>query len=94
MKRTYKFFAGLALFALLLTGCNSGGPSEGGSSGGGGGGSDNPPVAEDSYTIIWKNWNGTTLETDNNVKKGTTPMFIYDYIDEQYHNVFKNSEKF
>lgn len=74
MKRTYKLFAGLALFALLLTACNSGGLSDGGSSGGGGG-SDDPPVTEDSYTITWKNWNGTTLETDNNVKKGTTPTY-------------------
>ena len=41
------------------------------SSDGGGIGSDNPPT----YTITWKNWNGTTLETDNNVKKGTTPTY-------------------
>ena len=41
------------------------------SSDGGGIGSDNPPT----YTITWKNWNGTSLETDNNVKKGTTPTY-------------------
>ncbi len=72
MKRSYKFFAGLSLFTLLLAGCNSGG--KGGSSSGSGGGN-NPPVTEDSYTITWNNWNGTTLETDNNVKNGTTPTY-------------------
>ncbi len=69
MKRSYKFFAGLALFTLLLAGCNSGGSS------GCEGGSDNPQATEDFYTITWKNWNGITLETDNNVKKGTLPTY-------------------
>lgn len=74
MKRSYKFFASLTLFTLLLAGCNSGGSSKESSSSRGDEGS-NPPMTEDTYTITWKNWNGTTLETDNNVKKGTTPTY-------------------
>ncbi len=54
------------IIALMTIGC---------SSGGGGSGSDNPPVAEDSYTIMWKNWDGNVLETDTNVKKGTLPTY-------------------
>lgn len=30
---------------------------------------------EKTYTITWKNWDGTVLETDENVKKGTLPQF-------------------
>lgn len=65
MKCNHRFFSGLILLTLLLTGCNSGV----------GGGNNNPSTPEESYTITWKNWDGTTLETDNEVMKGTTPMY-------------------
>ncbi len=55
-----KFFSILILFVFLLTGCSLGGSSNGG--------------AEESYTIKWKNYDGTTLETDD-VKKGVLPTY-------------------
>ena len=30
---------------------------------------------EQTYTITWKNWDGTVLETDTNVAAGTTPTY-------------------
>lgn len=32
-------------------------------------------VPEETYTITWKNYDGTVLETDTNVKKGNTPTY-------------------
>lgn len=67
MKLRNKLFAGLALFTLLLAGCNSGGGTSGGGS--------NPPVSEETYTITWKNYDGSVLETDTNVAYGSTPTY-------------------
>ncbi len=67
MKRGYELLTGLILYALLLTGCNS--------SGGSSSGSDNPSVTQDSFTITWKNWDGSILETDTNVAYGSTPSY-------------------
>ncbi|MDY3762089.1 MAG: InlB B-repeat-containing protein, partial [Candidatus Onthovivens sp.] len=55
-----KFFSILILFVFLLNVCSLGGSSNGG--------------AEESYTIKWKNYDGTTLETDD-VKKGVLPTY-------------------
>lgn len=67
MKLRNKLFSGLALFTLLLAGCNSGGSSsEEGS---------NPSVSEETYTITWKNYDGSVLETDTNVAYGSTPTY-------------------
>ncbi|MDY4182983.1 MAG: InlB B-repeat-containing protein [Candidatus Onthovivens sp.] len=60
MKGKNKFFSILILFVFLLTGCSFGGSSSGG--------------AEESYTIKWKNYDGTILETDD-VKKGVLPTY-------------------
>ena len=67
MKLRNKLFAGLALFTLLLAGCNSGGSSSGEGN--------NPPVSEETYTITWKNYDGSVLETDMNVAYGSTPSY-------------------
>lgn len=66
MKPRNKLFAGLAFFSLLLAGCNSGGSS---------GEENNPPVTEKTYTITWKNYDGSVLETDTNVAYGSTPTY-------------------
>lgn len=68
MKTRFGIITGLSLFALLLSGC--GAANEGGSSGGEG---TNPPVTDNSYTITWKNYDGSTLEIDANVKKRRHP---------------------
>lgn len=65
MKGKNRLFSSLILLGFLLTGCSFGGSSQGGSSSGG---------AEESYTIKWKNYDGTILETDD-VKKGILPTY-------------------
>lgn len=71
MKHSYKVFTRLLLFTLSLTGCGFGisFPSAEDNV------SNNSQPTEDFYTITWKDWNGTTLETDSNVKKGTMPTY-------------------
>lgn len=70
MKRGYKIFNFLIVFAFLLAGCNSD-SSESNSTI-----NDSvTSVTEDSFIITWKNYDGTILEIDNNVEKGTTPTY-------------------
>ena len=57
MKGHFKLIAGIGLFALLLTGCNS-------STGG-----------KNSFTVTWKNYDGTVLEIDEKVPAGATPSY-------------------
>ena len=61
MKGKNKFFSSIILSVLLLTGCGSGGSSNGGHG--------------NSYTITWNNYDGTTLEIDNNVLEGSMPSY-------------------
>lgn len=63
MKRSFLLISSLTLFTFLLPSCKSNG------------GKENPPVIEDLFTITWKNYDGTVLETDNNVKKGVIPTY-------------------
>ena len=69
MKARVRLVAGLTLFALLLAGCAS---TNGGSSSGG---DTNPPVTSDTFTVVWKNYDGSVLETDTNVEKGSMPSY-------------------
>lgn len=64
-----KLFIGIALLALTLAGCSN---KNNNSSGGG---NSNPPVQDNFYTIIWKNYDGAVLETDKNVKENTMPSY-------------------
>ena len=58
--RLKKTFVSLTLLSLTLVGC---------------GGDSNPAPEEKTYTITWKNYNGTVLETDRNVKENTLPTY-------------------
>lgn len=60
--------ASLTIIPLLLASCSNN-SAEGINSGGSG----NNPT--NSYTITWKNWDGSVLETDRNVAYGSTPSY-------------------
>lgn len=63
MKRTHLLLSSFALFNFLLVSCQSDG------------GKNNPPAIEKLFTVIWKNYDGTILETDKDVKKGAIPTY-------------------
>lgn len=63
MKRHHLLLSSFALFAFLLVSCNSNG------------GKNNAPAIEELFTITWKNYDGTILETDKNIKKGVIPTY-------------------
>ncbi len=63
MKRPHLLLSSFALFTFLLVSCNSNV------------GKNNPPVIEELFTVTWKNYDGTILETDKDVKKGTIPTY-------------------
>lgn len=61
MKRSFLLLSSLTLFTFLLPSCKSNGDKE------------TPPVIEDLFTITQKNYDGTILEIDKDVKKGVIP---------------------
>ena len=57
----------IPLSVLMLVGCN------GKNSGGG-----STTSQEPTFTVVWKNYDGTVLETDTGLKKGETPTYDSD----------------
>ena len=56
-----KLVAYLSLLSLTLVGCNNK--------------SSDTPSSGEFFKVVWKNYNGAVLETDNNVAKNTTPTY-------------------
>ena len=59
------------------SGGDQGGQQQGGEQGGGnqGGGEQGSGQSAPTYTVVWKNDNGSVLETDTNVAEGSMPSF-------------------
>ncbi|MFA7076470.1 MAG: InlB B-repeat-containing protein [Candidatus Izemoplasmatales bacterium] len=65
MKKGIITFVGLLMISLSLASC-----------GGGESNSETPSsFQENGYQIVWKNYDGTVLETDENVREGTLPTY-------------------
>ncbi len=73
MNKSQKLLPYLALVAFSLIGCGS---NKSSSTEDTSNGSNIPPiVTETVFTITWKNYDGTVLETDTNVKQGSLPTY-------------------
>ena len=73
MNKSQKLLPYLALIAFSLIGCGSNKSSS--TEDTSGGGCIPPIITETTFTITWKNYDGTVLETDTDVKKGTLPTY-------------------
>ena len=72
MKKYLKSLFTISLLGILLTSCNETNPtssSENNSS------SNTTSKEENFYVVTWKNYDGTILEIDENVLKGSTPSY-------------------
>ena len=74
MKNHIKLLSVLAILSLTITGCDSGtGKSSNQNSSSSSSSSSSIPPK--TYTVIWQNYDGATLEVDEEVVEGTTPTF-------------------
>ena len=64
MKKSIKLFAVISAFSIMIVGCNTNSPS----------GSDITSKPK-TYTITWKNYDGSILETDDDVLENTVPTY-------------------
>ncbi len=73
MKKTPNSLIILVAFSLLLSGCNQ--PASSSNPVSDSSNSTSSVAALNTYTVTWKNYDGTLLEVDENVLEGTTPTF-------------------
>ena len=73
MKKNKILVLGLVLTGLILSACSGNNVTPDASSAPSG--DDSSIVVENSYTITWKNFDGSVLEVDENVKEGVVPTY-------------------
>ena len=64
MKKSIKLLAVISAFSLILVGCDTNSLSSG-----------ETTSKSKTYTITWKNYDGSILETDDDVLENTVPTY-------------------